>query len=138
MAQIHILVAVNVAPAITGNLGDYVYMVDDSLDGSSGEGGHELETQCENGDILVWTVQSIDPDLKVSIDSFDGAATEGGDNALIAPTQVNGAKTIWRSSVNGTTTTAQPYSMYLNLNNGQAHKTFDPYIFSKRAQGAKK
>ncbi|CAE6827452.1 MULTISPECIES: hypothetical protein [Paraburkholderia] len=126
MSQVNILIAVNVAQAInTGRLGDYVYMVDDSLTGkSSGEGGDELSTVCENGDTVVWRVESIDPDQDVSINRFDGD--------IIATGMVNPApypqtdSDTWGGRINSVGTQVE-YRMYLTLNKNTV-QSFDPFI----------
>lgn len=132
MSQVNILIAVNVAQAInTGRLGDYVYMVDDSLTGkSSGEGGDELSTVCENGDTIVWRVESIDPDQDVSINRFDGD--------IITTEMINPApypqldSSTWGGKVTRTGTKVE-YRMYLTLNKNTV-QSFDPFITATNPQ----
>ncbi|RKE36403.1 hypothetical protein B0G76_2581 [Paraburkholderia sp. BL23I1N1] len=132
MSQVNILVAVNVAQAIaTGELGNYVYMMDDSLTGqSAGEGGDELSTVCENGDKIVWRVDSIDPDQHVSIDHFEGdIKTTGMINP--APYPQTDSDT-WGGKINCAGNKVE-YRMYLKLNN-KIVQGFDPFITATNAQ----
>ncbi|CAM1348275.1 MULTISPECIES: hypothetical protein [Tenacibaculum] len=129
MAQVNILAAVNVAAAIkSGNLGEYVFMMDTNDymgTGNKSEGTDELHTLVTNGDTIVWSVVSIDPNLSISIHSFHGEAINEG---LIKPAQYpqhDGA--VWGGHVNSAGTNVQ-YTMTL-LVNGKL-MTFDPFITS--------
>jgi hypothetical protein len=129
MSQVNILVAVNVAAAISsGNLGEYVFMMDTNDymgTGNTSEGTDELITTVNNGDTIVWTVASIDPNLKVSIQGFSGQAIPN----LINPSQYpQTLGTVWGGHVNQAGDHVQ-YTMELLLN-GTAHMSFDPFITS--------
>lgn len=125
MSTINVLVAVNVGEAIAkNNLSAYVFMVDTTgRSGDGNEGGNELVTTVQNGDTIVWTVTSIDPNEKVSILGFTGQAISSLVNPMQYP-QFDG--TVWGGRVNRTGTHVQ-YSMVLLLE-GTVHMTFDPYI----------
>jgi hypothetical protein len=125
MSTVNILVAVNVGQAVaTGNLPPNVYMVDtNGYMGSGGEGTNELQTTCTNGDTLVWSVVSIDPNETVSITGFTGQAIPTMINPAQYP-QFNG--TVWGGRVNQAGTGIQ-YSINLLLEGG-VHLTFDPFI----------
>ena len=125
MSTVNVVVAVNVAQAVaTGNLGANVYMVDtNAYMGSGGEGTAELWTKCSNGDTIVWTVISIDPNEKVSIVGFSGNAIP----ETIKPTrypQFDG--TVWGGRVNQASAKAW-YTMTLLLA-GSKELGFDPFI----------
>jgi hypothetical protein len=125
MSTVNILVAVNVGQAIaTGDLGSNIFMMDtNGYLGSGGGGSSELQTTCFNGDTLVWSVVSIDPNETVSILAFSGAAIPNTVNPAQYP-QFNG--TVWGGRVNQPGQRVQ-YSITLLLEN-KVHLTFDPFI----------
>lgn len=131
MAQVNILVAVNVSAAVNNNnLPPYVFMMDSN--DSSGtqnhsEGTNELVTHVTNGDTIVWRVVSIDPTQDVAIHSFTSNGTTIPDLINPAPyPQFDGS--VWGGHVNQAANNAQ-YSMVLLLN-GRHLMTFDPFIDS--------
>ena len=125
MTMINVLVAVNVAQAISNNnLQDYVFMADSTgLCVSGLSNPNELVTTCNNGDTIVWSVVPISPSDTVSILGFSGAAIT---ETMINPGQYpqgNGA--VWGGRVNSTGNAVQ-YSIELLLNGHQM--SFDPFI----------
>jgi hypothetical protein len=126
------MVAVNVGQAIaTGNLGEYVFMVDTTgYSGNGSEGGNELVTTCTNGDTVIWNVVSIDPSETVAILGFSGEAIQ---NNMINPGQYpQYAGTVWGGRVNSAGTNVQ-YSMELLLQ-GNVQQSFDPFLTANNVQ----
>ncbi len=131
MSTINVLVAVNVGQAIAqNNLSKYVFMVDTTgYSGNGNQGSNELVTTLNNGDTIVWTVDSIDPNETVSILSFAGNAIPNMVNPAQYP-QFNG--TVWGGRVNQAGNKVQ-YTMTLLLE-GNVHLTFDPFITATNAK----
>ncbi|MGU7770118.1 hypothetical protein ACV229_08030 [Burkholderia sp. MR1-5-21] len=142
---INILVAVNVTGATNeagdsnGNVGDYVYMMDDSdtiypHGTSGGDGTHELVTFCESGDKIRWHAYSIDPSQTVAITGVTGQIISQLDFHPSQEPGYNGA--VWSGTVNGAGTKVQ-YSLSLQLN-GKTNGWFDPFVTSTYPQAAKR
>ncbi|MEC5159744.1 hypothetical protein ACFDR9_005675 [Janthinobacterium sp. CG_23.3] len=130
MTTINVLVAVNVGMAIsTGNLSQYVFMVDTTgYSGNGNEGGNELLTTCTNGDTVIWNVVSIDPSENVAILGFSGAAIPN----MINPGQYpQYAGTVWGGRVNSAGSEIQ-YSLELLLE-GNVQQSFDPFLTANNA-----
>jgi hypothetical protein len=110
---IDVLVAVNVGQAIADNaLPNHVYMVDTARPLDSIGNGDRLDTVATYWDKIVWTVASIDPAERVTIQEVGGDAI---DNKMIAPVQVaNSAPPIWVARVESVGNKVQ-YSMTLLL-----------------------
>jgi hypothetical protein len=131
--QINVLVVVNVAKALEeGTLQDNLWLLDTNPNNmSQNEASAELETECAVGDLIVWSVTSIDPDLPVFINGFDGNAVKS-DPPVIAPYSIDPDKTQWKAAVNGATHSDPKnkgqYNMTLVLSDHSM--TFDPYIDS--------
>lgn len=72
--RIDILIVVDVAGALAaGGLMGYVYLVDtNKYIGSWNEGQSTLNTVCQDGTLLTWSVASVDPGDDVSIAGFSG------------------------------------------------------------------
>ncbi|AOK62307.1 hypothetical protein [Burkholderia ubonensis] len=144
MATVNILVAVNVANAVTEstnngqNVGNYVYMMDDVIvddinKPNTTEGTDELLTYCNDGDTLRWTIYSIDPDQNVKITGITGDIVQKLD---FKPSADNNAQTVWSGIVHGTGDNVQ-YSLQLLLNN-HTPGYFDPHVTSTYATPAKR
>lgn len=137
MSKVNILVAVNVAAAIKeNNLAKYVFMMDSNDYASTtnhAEGTSELTTRVNNGDTVVWTVVSIDPDLDVSILGFGSIhPAKGAIPNMINPQMYpQHGGTVWGGHINEAKNHAQ-YTMEL-LVNGQ-HMIFDPFLTSVNPQ----
>ncbi|HEY8099054.1 MAG TPA: hypothetical protein VIE65_23575 [Methylobacter sp.] len=131
MSTVNVLVAVNVGQAIAqNNLSKYVFMVDTTgYSGNGSEGGNELITTLYNGDTLVWTVASIDPNESISIHSFGGSAIPNMVNPAPYPQYNN---TVWGGRINQAGTNVQ-YTMTLLLENNVL-MTFDPFITATNPQ----
>lgn len=125
MSTVNILVAVNVAQAIAKqDLASNLFMMDtNAYVGSGDEGTNELKTSCVNGDTVVWSVVSLDPNEQVSILGFSGNAIPNMINPAQYP-QYQG--TVWGGRVNAVGNGVQ-YTMTLLLE-GNVHLSFDPFI----------
>ncbi|RFP17918.1 hypothetical protein D0T25_12280 [Duganella sp. BJB488] len=112
------------------NLGNCVYMMDTNRYlGSNGAGGSELQTVCVNGQRVVWTVVSIDPNLPVAIGGFssNGSYPAAYPN-MINPTAVpDTGGMVWGGNVNQANTQAQ-YSVNLLVGDDNTPMSFDPFI----------
>ncbi|KVD66340.1 hypothetical protein [Burkholderia ubonensis] len=144
MATINILVAVNVANAVTEstnngqNVANYVYMMDDVIvddinKPNTTEGIDELLTYCNSGDTLRWTVYSIDPDQHVKITGITGEILK---KLNFEPSADNNAQTVWSGTVQGIGDKVQ-YSLQLLLNN-HTPGCFDPHVTSTYGTSAKR
>lgn len=80
MNRIDILIAVDVAGALAaGTLQGSVYLVDSNQYlGSWQEGQSALNTVCQDGQLLCWSVAPIDPASQVEIAGFAGPLVDGG------------------------------------------------------------
>lgn len=135
MKNVSILIVVNVESAIAdiGNLGNYVYMVDNSdgsMSGTSGEGGHELCTACKDGEAINWSVVPVCPTNDVEIVSFTG---EMVNNKVCLPQSVTepDGDVFWQGVVEarlspGSQPVTQQYSVVLSMSGLQG--SFDPYL----------
>lgn len=74
MNRINILIAVDVLGALAaGTLEGYVYLVDtNKYLGSWQEGQSPLNTVCQDGQSLTWSITSVDPGNQIDITSFSG------------------------------------------------------------------
>lgn len=72
MKTITIISLVDVVGALaSGTIGGNLYLLDNNrLGGSSGEGTEVLKTMVNEGDQLVWTVMSLEPEAYASIDGI--------------------------------------------------------------------
>jgi len=126
MARIDVLVVVNVAKALRdGRLPGNLWMVDTNKNSmSSGEASDELVTACNVGDLIYWTVVSIDADLDLTIRSFGGR----GVPTVIQPH--SDGDNSWSGYVNAPTNSNYQqlgqYTMTLTVNG--TDMTFDPFI----------
>ncbi|QVN21893.1 hypothetical protein [Burkholderia pyrrocinia] len=128
MATRYVLVVVNVSKAIQEkNLSKYVYMVDSTgYVGINGEGGNELLTTCKVKDTIQWTVASINPGNDVAITAITGQAVESGMIIVDPPIPTGGA--VSAQAFVAKAGNKIQYSMTLNLDDGTAIMSFDPFI----------
>lgn len=131
MPTVNILIAIDVGLALSQrNLDKCVYMMDTNrYFGSNGAGNDELHTVCLNGQRLVWTVVSIDPNLPVAIGGF----SSNGNYPAAYPNMINPkpvadtSGTVWGANVNQANTNAQ-YSVNLLVGDDNTPMSFDPFI----------
>jgi hypothetical protein len=77
-SQININIAVDVTKALSEQtLEKSIYMMDDSLLGSTGQGTGELTTVCQPGQAIRWVVYAIDLQTSVSIKNISFIAAAG-------------------------------------------------------------
>jgi hypothetical protein len=129
MATVNVLMMVDVEGALaTGNLSSNIYLVDtNKYLGSSSEGQTELVTKLNTGDVIVWSVASIDPGSNVTIESFSGTAVN---DKYIAPVQDPLSAGVWEAKFQppgGSVGQSYQYNATLKFND--THElTFDPYL----------
>lgn len=129
MATVNVLIAVDVEGALSSdNLGANTYMVDtNKYAGSGAEGTSELKTKLGIGDVLVWTVASIDPGNNVSIVSFSGTAvTDGYINPVQDPLSPQSFESRFQPPGGTASGTAFDYTMTLSFEGKTM--TFDPFL----------
>lgn len=133
MKVINVLIIVDVEGALaSGNLGDNVYLVDtNKYFGSGSEGQQELVTSCTDGQVIVWSVVSIDPGDDAEIVGFTGQMV---DQKICNPAQstLPTGDVIWSGRVESQGATGQyQYSCQLSFDGKQM--TFDPFLNIKAA-----
>lgn len=127
MNRTDILVAVDVTGALSSSslLGN-VYLIDtNKYLGSWQEGQSQLNTVCQDGQQLTWSVASVDPGNSVSIVSFSGAMVS---SKVCAPqtTPLEGSG-IWSGQVEAQGSFASyPYTLTLAL--GAQQLSFDAFL----------
>lgn len=97
--MIRILIAVDVVGALAaGTLQGYVYLVDSNKYlGSWQEGQSSLNTVCQDGQALTWSITSVDPGSQVNIAGFSGPML---DQKICVPVQDPFAgNTVWSGRV---------------------------------------
>ncbi|GAA4080528.1 MULTISPECIES: hypothetical protein [Streptomyces] len=63
--QLNIVTLVNMERAVrTGSLKDSLFMMDNSV-GGTGQGTHQLETVCKQGQVLNWIIRPIDMEKRI-------------------------------------------------------------------------
>lgn len=79
MNRVDILIVVDVIGALSaGTLQDNVYLVDtNNYLGSWQEGQSTLNTVCQDGQALTWSITPVDPATQVSISGFSGPMVDG-------------------------------------------------------------
>lgn len=126
--EINVLIVVDVEGALaSGDLSSNVYLIDtNKFFGSYGEGQEELVTTCSDGQIIIWSVASVNPGDDVEITGFTGQMI---DQKICLPKQstlVTG-ETVWSGRVESQGSTAKyQYSCTLSFD-GKA-MTFDPFL----------
>jgi hypothetical protein len=126
--EINVLIVVDVEGALaSGSLGTNVYLVDtNGYFGSSSEGQQELQTACKDGQVIVWSVSSVNPGDDAEITGFTGQMIE---QKVCLPQQsklVTG-ETVWSGRVESQGQTAQfQYSCTLSFDGKSM--TFDPFL----------
>ncbi len=128
MKQINVLMVVDVEGALSsGDLTSNIYLIDtNKYFGSGSEGQAELVTACQDGQIIVWDVTSINPGNDVEIVSFQGGMVQQNVCVPKASTTVTGV-TVWAGRVEsqGQSKTYQ-YNCTLSFDGKQL--TFDPFL----------
>ena len=125
MSTVNVLVTVNVIQAIQSkSLQGAICLIDtNGYLGSFNEATPELTTVCNNADTIVWSVVPLDPNEKVSIVGFTGAAVP----SMIKPVQTGQfGGTVWSGRVEMAGNNVQ-YTMTLLLENG-TQLSWDPFI----------
>lgn len=126
--EINVLIVVDVEGALaSGDLSSNVYLIDtNKYFGSYSEGQEELVTTCSDGQIIIWSVASVNPGNDAEITGFTGQMI---DQKICLPKQstlVTG-ETVWSGRVESQGATAKyQYSCTLSFD-GKA-MTFDPFL----------
>lgn len=126
LAQIDVLIVVDVEGALAGALQDNVYLVDtNKYVGSGNEGQVELKTACSEGQTITWNVTPIAPTSNVVITQFTGQMI---DDKICVPQSYNSPDgPYWSGIVEAQGATGQQqYSIVLTMD-GKA-MSFDPYL----------
>ena len=99
MNRIDVLIAVDVVGAIAaGSLQGYVYLVDtNKYLGSWQEGQSTLNTVCQDGQALTWSIASIDPGNEVNIAGFGGQMVTG--KTCVPAQDPFAGNTVWHGQV---------------------------------------
>ncbi|MEH3053773.1 MAG: hypothetical protein PGN13_07145 [Patulibacter minatonensis] len=126
--EINVLIVVDVEGALASqDLGSNVYLIDTNKHfGSGSEGQEELVTSCQDGQIIIWSVASVNPGDDAEIVAFLGQAV---DQKICVPKQstlVTG-QTVWGGRVESQGTTAQ-YQYNCTLSFDGTQLTFDPFL----------
>lgn len=126
--EINVLIVVDVEGALaSGDLGSNVYLIDTNKHfGSGSEGQQELVTACSDGQIIIWSVASVNPGDDAEITAFLGAAVDQGVCVPKATTLVTG-QTVWAGRVESQGKTAQ-YQYNCTLSFDGTPLTFDPFL----------
>jgi hypothetical protein len=128
MKEINVLIVVDVESALaSGDLGANVYLIDtNKYFGSGQEGQQELITSCLDGQVIVWSVASINPGDDAQITGFTGQMISQEICVPKQSTLVTG-ETVWAGRVQSRGASAQyQYSCTLSFDGKQM--TFDPFI----------
>lgn len=125
---INVLIVADVENALSsGDLGSNVYLIDSNKHfGSGSEGQQELVTACTDGQIIVWSVASVDPGDDADIVSFEGQAV---DQKICVPTSSTPlpGETVWTGRVESQGAVAQ-YQYNCTLSFDGKAMTFDPFL----------
>jgi hypothetical protein len=126
--QINVLIVVDVEGALAANdLSSNVYLIDtNKFFGSYNEGQTELVTTCSDGQVVIWSVASVNPGDDVEIVEFTGQIIEQGICQPRQSTLVTG-ETVWGGRVESQGAKAKyQYSVTLSFD-GKA-MNFDPFL----------
>lgn len=127
MNRIDILIAVDVVGALAaGTLQGYVYLVDtNKYLGSWQEGQSSLNTVCQDGQWLTWSITSVDPGNEVDIAGFSGPMVSG---QICTPAQDPfTGNTVWNGQVETRGAYASyPYSVTVAM--GGAQMVFSAFL----------
>lgn len=133
MKVINVLIVVDVEGALaSGDLGSNVYLIDtNKYFGSGNEGQQELITSCVDGQVIVWSVTSVDPGNDAEIVSFEGQAVT---QKICVPAQstLPTGDVIWSGRVESQGAVAQ-YQYNCSLSFDSKTMTFDPFLNVKAA-----
>lgn len=126
--QINVLIVVDVVGALaSGDLGANVYLIDSNkYCGSGNEGQQELVTACIDGQVINWSVASVDPGTDAELVGFTGQMVN---QKICVPQQITpvSGETYWAGRVESQGTVAQ-YQYSCTLSFDGKSMTFDPFI----------
>ncbi len=127
MKKVEILIIVDASAALASrDLQSNIYLVDtNKYMGSGNEGQAELQTACQDGQLLSWRVVSISPDNEVSIVSFAGQMIT--DRVCVPQKMGISEDCYWEGQVEAQGQAGtQQYNATLAIDGAQL--TFDPYL----------
>ena len=126
--EINVLIVVDVEAALaSGNLGANVYLIDtNGYFGSGSEGQEELVTACLDGQIIIWSVASVDPGDDAEISGFTGQIIT---DKVCVPQQstLPTGDVIWSGRVETQGAVAK-YQYSCTLSFDGKNMTFDPFL----------
>lgn len=132
MATVNVLVAVDVEGALaSGDLGGNAYMVDtNKYAGSGPEGTSNLQTHLAIGDIIVWSVVSVDPGNNVEFKGFLGKPVN---EKLIDPVPMPLSPASFESKFQppGGTASGTKFQYTISLSFEGKVMNFAPFLFTK-------
>ncbi len=124
--QVDVLIVVDVEGALTGGLTKNVFLVDtNGYVGSGNEGSNELKTTVQDGTVINWRVQAIQPDNQVNIENFTGQAVSDG--TIGQPRKYGGVDGFFFQSRVEQRSGGQ-YQYSINLNMEGKILSFDPFL----------
>lgn len=127
MNRIDILIAIDVLGALAaGTLEGYVYLVDtNKYLGSWQEGQSALNTVCQDGQSLTWSITPVDPGSQIDITAFSGQMVD--QNICVPAPDPFMGNTVWNGRVETQGAFASyPYSVTVTMS-GKA-MTFASYL----------
>jgi len=134
MAQVDILVVVDVEGASNSGLQNNVWMLDTGKYLGTQECGNELVTLVNSADIVTWTVQPIDPATNVTFGPGQPFSTFQSNPPtipnIINPQQnpINTQQFMGRFSPPGGTQAGATYQYSITLSMDGKTQTFDPFL----------
>jgi hypothetical protein len=126
MNNIDVLIVVDTQGALAGSLQDNVYLIDTNKHvGSGSEGQAELQTRCQDGQVINWSVTPLSPSEDVNITQFTG---QRKNDRICVPQAVTAlGVTYWTARVEAQGVTGQQqYSVELTMDGKTM--SFDPFL----------
>ncbi|HEV7721365.1 MAG TPA: hypothetical protein VGO60_08775 [Iamia sp.] len=127
MADISVLIVVDVVGAATHGLGGNIYLVDTTgYMGSTAEGKPELVTQVTEGQIVTWQVAPVDASTNVEIAGFTGQMIN--DKICVPTVQGISNHVFWEGLVEAQGVKGdQQYSVSLTVDD--TPMSWDPHLY---------
>ena len=134
MTNINIMIPVDVETAQATASGNIItsglYMIDTTGYQGTAEAGNELATPCNAGDVLVWTIDPINPSDNIAISGFTGQCVASNGSSVfqnLSAEETPAGVNYWTCVVNeGTKTATYQYSINIKMS-GKTY-TYDPFV----------